>query len=300
MLPELYSMKSAAYLSESLLLKNFPQQRKMSPGSLPGYKWRKILHHTLACMLLTLVGAIIVFAYFYHVFHSAQVAKLEAEQRMAQLQQEIDRLQQLNYYTSTQMIGLAKKIHDVVETADGDQKKFLSLLIPEALRVQATHGVPASATMAMAIYESGYGRSQLAVEHNNFFGLKALSEAWEGPRVYTATHDSGQRTMAYFRGYSDIHTAVLGYADFLKESGRYASAFHYRDGDKFVQAILKAGYCPDSDYHRHIAEIISRHQLNTLDLPEASASHPIGRHTVALAPVIPPWRKGWLTAAEVH
>ncbi len=293
-------MKCPPNLAESLLLKNFPHQRKMGAGSLPGYKWREILHQALGCMLLTLMGAAIIVAYFYHSFHSAQVEKREAEQRMAQLQYEVDRLQQLNYYTSTQMIGLAKKIHDVVETADGSQKKFLALLIPEALRVQATHGVPASATMAMAIYESGYGRSELAVEHNNFFGLKALSEAWEGPKVYTTTRDSGQRTMAYFRGYSDIHTAVQGYANFLKETGRYASAFHYRDGDKFVQAILKAGYCPDSDYHRHITEIMSRHQLNTLDLPEATASNSIGRHGVALAPAIPPWRKGWLTAVEVQ
>ena len=53
------------------------------------------------------------------------------------------------------------------------QKRFVLSLLPQALSLQASKGVPASATVGMAIYESGWGQSALAQEHNNLHGLKA-------------------------------------------------------------------------------------------------------------------------------
>ncbi|HRT48207.1 MAG TPA: glucosaminidase domain-containing protein, partial [Bacteroidales bacterium] len=41
-------------------------------------------------------------------------------------------------------------------------------------------GVPASITLAQGMIESGYGRSRLAIEANNHFGIKCHN-GWTGP-----------------------------------------------------------------------------------------------------------------------
>ncbi len=74
--------------------------------------------------------------------------------------------------------------------------------------------------------------------------------------------------MAYFRCYSDLKNSVRGYAEFLHSSDRYKEAFIHQNGEKFVQAILNAGYCPDKDYLQNIRTVMQRHHLFNLDLPE--------------------------------
>jgi flagellum-specific peptidoglycan hydrolase FlgJ len=119
--------------------------------------------------------------------------------------------------------------------------------------------------MAMSIYESGYGKSELARSSNNFFGLKAFASVWDGPKVHQQTRDLGRKTMAYFRAYPDVDAAVLGYAEFLKVP-RYAKAFAFKTGPEFIAVILKAGYCPDADYLANIKIIMDRHHLADLDV----------------------------------
>lgn len=191
-----------------------------------------------------------------------------AEERTVALQGEIGRLQHLNLYTSAQAIEIARHMHTVMESGRGGQMDFLEAIVPEALRAQITRGVPASATVAMAIYESNYGRSELSVKSHNYFGIKAFEGSWTGPKVEARTRDSGQLRTAHFRCYSSLHKAVAGYGDFLSEGDRYKPAFAHRGGEKFVQAILKAGYCPDGDYLANIRTIMERHHLALLDLPE--------------------------------
>ncbi|MCD4768616.1 MAG: glucosaminidase domain-containing protein, partial [Bacteroidales bacterium] len=50
-------------------------------------------------------------------------------------------------------------------------------------------GIPASITLAQGIIESDYGRSRLAYEANNHFGIKCHSD-WKGKKIY---HDDDRR-----------------------------------------------------------------------------------------------------------
>lgn len=177
----------------------------------------------------------------------------------------IARLIQYQSSSSTDVLTLARKISGVLDSAPTRHRDFFEKAVPEAMHLQVTQGIPASAIIAMAIYESGYGRSMLASQHNNYFGIKAFND-WKGPRAKSMpTRDLGVLTTADFRAYRNMGESFEGYVSFLKQNPRYKDAFKKRSGAEFVAAILKAGYCPDSNYYANIIDIMQRHQLAELD-----------------------------------
>ncbi|MEM1157391.1 MAG: glucosaminidase domain-containing protein [Verrucomicrobiota bacterium] len=209
---------------------------------------------------------------FFHSISTIQqnreIIQLTALEK-AELERDLERVQVINRESTRNMLALVSKIQAVMNTTYGDMEKrtFLLSIIPYALKHQAEDQIPASALIAMAIYESNYGRSELAREHFNYFGIKAWKSTWKGEVAYMSTVDSGRRTMANFRSYPGFEEGVSGYAQFILNSQRYRKAFHYSDGPSFVRELLHAGYCPDHDYLDHIKIIMARHQLNQLDLP---------------------------------
>lgn len=284
-------MKHSNDLTHALLLRRFPEHRQMSSPHLSTFDLKKILFLVCSGALMALLTAGFFIQWSWRAVQQEKIARLESEERLERMHYEIERLQQLSHYSATQNLNLAKTLHEVVESGQGDQKLFLSLIVPEALRIQISHGIPASATVAMSIYESSYGRSELAGVANNYFGIKAFASVWDGPSVYTTTRDNGRKTKAYFRQYPDVQTAVLGYATFLKTSDRYAAAFGHRDGPRFVEAVLRGGYCPDRDYLKNILAIMERHQLGKLDLPETVAKMEKPLQGVVQSKSEAPWEK---------
>jgi flagellum-specific peptidoglycan hydrolase FlgJ len=166
---------------------------------------------------------------------------------------------------TTDVLGLATRISKILESANGRQRRFLEAAIPEAMMIQTTTQIPASAVIAMAIFESGYGNSILAKEYNNYFGMKAF-DSWTGPRALNMpTRDNGIETTADFRAYPSLASGFQGYRDFLLANDRYNRHVGEKSGVKFVSKILSAGYCPDPHYLSHIQAIINKHGLDRLD-----------------------------------
>jgi flagellum-specific peptidoglycan hydrolase FlgJ len=168
--------------------------------------------------------------------------------------------------------GVRKSVAQVwATTRNEDERIFLARLLPEAMTLMKQEAVPVSACVAMAIYESNYGRSGLAQNHHNLFGIKAFRD-WKGERARNLrTVDEGIATMADFRRYKTIAESTENYGKFLKEKPRYQGAFKQSDGLAFVQEVLRGGYCPDKDYLDQIKRIVARHQL--LDLDQALAKN---------------------------
>lgn len=147
--------------------------------------------------------------------------------------------------------------------SDGPQNDFVERAVAEAREVKKETKIPISATVAMAIYESSYGKSQLAKKYHNYFGLKAYN--WNGPVAKKIkTKDYGKWTKANFRAYSSMREGFFGFAEFLKQD-HYKKAFDTVSGVDFVKELLKAGYCPDRVYLRDIKIIIKRHNLEIYD-----------------------------------
>lgn len=138
---------------------------------------------------------------------------------------------------------------------------FVSLAINEAKYISKEYGIPISAIVAQAIYESGHGKSELARKYHNYFGLKALS-GWNGKTAIVSCNDGESP----YRVYNNMRDGFYGYAKFLQQS-RYASAFKNKEnGEKFIQSLLKAGYCNDKNYMSDIKIIMKRYNLYKYDV----------------------------------
>jgi flagellar protein FlgJ len=184
---------------------------------------------------------------------------------------------------TTDVLGLATRISKILESANGRQRRFLEAAIPEAMMIQTTSQIPASAVIAMAIFESGYGNSILAKEYNNYFGMKAF-DSWTGPRALNMpTRDNGIETTADFRAYPNLGAGFQGYADFLLANDRYNRHVGEKSGVRFVSKILSSGYCPDPHYLSHIQAIINKHGLDRLD----AALETIVENKEAVAEAVP-------------
>ncbi len=251
-------------IQEAYFLRQFPGQRKMRPRHRDAVEWSEWVRSSLIVLsgfAILLIGGM---AFAYQAWTVRQKEWKQALVHVEQLRGEVERQQLLSTYSTNKALELAAAMQKVVLSGNASQQPFMAALIPEVMRIQVTHGIPASATMAMAIYESGYGKSELALTANNFFGIKAFESVWSGDKVYVQTKDSGKATMAYFRSYPSVAAAVQGYADFLS-GDRYRAAQQHRNGPDFVAAVLRAGYCPDRDYFENVLRIMERHELESLD-----------------------------------
>lgn len=146
---------------------------------------------------------------------------------------------------------------------DERERTLLALLLVFADRLQRREGIPAAATVAMALHESGYGRSKLAAEHHNYFGLKVGRAA--APFVELPTRELGRVVRANFRAYRDFEAGIEGFAEFLRRYPRYHSAWLAADARGFIATLLRAGYCPEPDYLECIEVIFRRHRLDLLE-----------------------------------
>ena len=105
-----------------------------------------------------------------------------------------------------------------------------------AIEQMQRHRIPASITLAQGLFESGAGRSELAVKGNNHFGIKC--NGWFGRKVY---HDDDERNEC-FRAYNSAFESYEDHSRFLTGSKRYSALFNlkmtdYKGWAKGLQAL---------------------------------------------------------------
>ncbi|MDE1169674.1 MAG: glucosaminidase domain-containing protein [Verrucomicrobium sp.] len=220
----------------------------------------------VAIFSLTRVGQI---ALEKFVEQRSKMAEMETAkaQAIAERDAKIANLLRFQSSSTSDILTMARALNLVFTSAsNANQEHFFEAALPEALRLQITEGIPASAIMAQAILESSYGQSKLAKNYHNYFGIKAFNN-WKGPRAQNmATLDDGViPTIADFRAYPTLSEGFNGYVAFLKASGRYDDAFRKKTGIEFIRAVFKDGYTGDVRYLDMVHDIIVRHHLEKLD-----------------------------------
>jgi flagellar protein FlgJ len=139
-----------------------------------------------------------------------------------------------------------------------------------ARRLRSTTNVPPSLVVAMAINETGWGRSRLAREANNFFGIKATTRPGTAGVLTVETWEvvDGQdiRLQQSFRAYNSPDESLLDLGRHLKENARYAAVWTKADDpDAFARALLAGGYATDPAWADKLARIRSTYDLDRLN-----------------------------------
>lgn len=131
-------------------------------------------------------------------------------------------------------------------------------------------GIPASIKMAQGIMESMAGRSELAINANNHFGIKCKSN-WPGQTYFYKDDDRdsiGNLVQSCFRVYSSPEESYFDHSEFLKNRTRYKSLFELdiTDYKSWAQGLRKCGYATDPSYALKLVQTIEKYNLNLLDL----------------------------------
>jgi len=129
-----------------------------------------------------------------------------------------------------------------------------------AVANQADYGIPASIIMAQALLESAAGKSELAVNARNHFGIKCNSE-WFGGVYYYDDDSKGE----CFRQYSDAAESFKDHALFLQRP-RYATCFEIavQDYEGWARRLKECGYATDPRYASKLIKLIEDYRLDTL------------------------------------
>lgn len=150
----------------------------------------------------------------------------------------------------------------------------------KAIAVAEMHrtGIPASIKLAQGLLESDWGRSELAQQAHNHFGIKCGGR-WEGQRFYKDDDDyhKGKLVPSCFRVFADDAQSYVAHSDFLldpKKDYRYGFLFDYpNDAYKdWARGLLKAGYATDKKYPEKLITIIEKYDLHQFDVA-APAAH---------------------------
>lgn len=134
-----------------------------------------------------------------------------------------------------------------------------------ALREMREYRIPASITLAQGILESNAGRSDLATEANNHFGIKCHKE-WEGERFFKDDDEKNE----CFRKYKDPLTSFRDHSAFLTSRDRYKSLFSLSPTDYqgWATGLKAAGYATNPAYAQLLVKTIEKYHLDRFDLGE--------------------------------
>ena len=129
-----------------------------------------------------------------------------------------------------------------------------------AVQQQADYGIPASITMAQALLESAAGKSELAQNARNHFGIKCTSE-WFGGVYYYDDDRKGE----CFRQYKDAAESFKDHSVFLKRP-RYTTCFEIavEDYEGWARRLRECGYATDPQYAHKLIKLIEDYRLDTL------------------------------------
>jgi len=150
----------------------------------------------------------------------------------------------------------------------GDNLDFLKSIVKGAVAAYKKHGVLPSLTLAQAILESGWGKSNLSAKYNNLFGIKAGSN-WNGKTVNLKTGEQRSNGSRYtinadFRVYDNVADSIEDHALLLCKP-MYKNVIASKNYKDACYAVKAAGYATSINYAKNLIRIIEQFGLNQWD-----------------------------------
>lgn len=144
------------------------------------------------------------------------------------------------------------------------RKDFFNTYARQAIREQLKYGIPASVTLAQMALESGWGKSNLARNANNYFGIRATQQ-WirNGNPYYLLMEQGGAKPYCMYDSPSEsieAHSRVL-----MGDKYRRCRLYDDRDYHGWLVNIKRAGYAAAPDYVSKCERIIRQNRLYLYD-----------------------------------
>ena len=128
--------------------------------------------------------------------------------------------------------------------------------------------IPASITLAQGLLESNAGRSRLATEANNHFGIK-VGGTWTGPYIVQADDRPNDR----FRKYKSARESFIDHSQFL-QGKRYQGLYKLGKTDYkgWARGLKTAGYATSPTYADALIRVIEMYNLHQFDTGKYKSS----------------------------
>lgn len=158
--------------------------------------------------------------------------------------------------------GLLLFLGSLSNSAVAQELSYVDIYHPIAVREMHQYGIPASITLAQGILESGRGKSALAVEGNNHFGIKC-HKGWEGPSMLLDDDAPDE----CFRVYEDAESSYKDHSIFLTTRSRYDTLFTFdkKDYTSWAYGLSACGYATNPKYPELLISIIESANLQRFD-----------------------------------
>ncbi len=143
----------------------------------------------------------------------------------------------------------------------GAYEDYIATYSSMAIEQMHSYGIPASITLAQGLLESAAGRSTLAREGNNHFGIKCHRD-WQGDTMLR--NDDAPNEC--FRVYDSPAQSYEDHSKFLSRS-RYQPLFSLPEGDyaAWARGLKECGYATDPNYAARLISIIETYSLYIFD-----------------------------------
>ena len=145
-----------------------------------------------------------------------------------------------------------------------EKQAFFERYAPLAIEQQRKYGIPASVTLSQMALESGWGKSALSQECNNYFGVKATASWLKEGKPYRRYSDD--KPNEAFKKYGSVEESITDHSKVLT-SKRYASLQNnsVTDYKSWANGLQRAGYATDPSYASKLINTIEEYNLSEYD-----------------------------------
>jgi LysM repeat protein len=169
------------------------------------------------------------------------------------------------------MIGLMSGFAAFAQYNEQDIRDYIERYADVAVRKMQEYKIPASITVAQGIFESACGKSRLATEGNNHFGIKCHTE-WTGDTILI----DDDELQECFRKYASVEESYNDHSLFLTTRKRYANLFELdiMDYQSWARTLKQDGYATNPQYADRLISLIVRFNIARLDTLWLQQTHP--------------------------
>ncbi|MBP5497598.1 MAG: glucosaminidase domain-containing protein [Bacteroidales bacterium] len=133
-----------------------------------------------------------------------------------------------------------------------------------AMQEMELYGIPASITLAQAIYASQAGTNDLVRECHNHFAIMCHTQEWKGETYYRPADKNHENC---YRKYDTDADSYRDHSLFLSTRSRYVKLFYFpiTDYKSWANGLLEAGFSGNPKYADTLVSIIEKYYLMHYD-----------------------------------